>query len=178
MSRQRRKFPTQIRELAYTRIAGHVRLPSGQNTVSSAAVLNRIVALDAAGGLFRSEDGGSHWIAVPVVWSGKAVEVKAPSLQVSRNLFALRSAPQAQNRRRQRLPRDRMQRWAHPPTRPLWRPRSSVGSPRRPPRKSEQRSKAAAAPALLPLFHLVTDHHEVWVSSDGKDWRRRSIPPG
>jgi Putative zinc-finger len=167
----------QIHELAYTRIAGHVRLPSGQNTVSSAAVLNRMVALDAAGGLFRSEDGGTNWVPVPVVWSGKAVEVNAPSLQVSRNLFAVRTAPPAQNQERQAGPA--------PPNAAL--NASTDPAPPAPPPTDAGPTRAAAKirtnskggpPVLLPLFHLVTDRHEVWVSSDGKEWRPRSIPPG
>jgi hypothetical protein len=170
------EIPAQpIRELAYTRIAGHVKLPSGQNTVSSAAVLNRMVALDAAGGLFRSEDGGSHWIAVPVVWSGKAVEVKAPSLQVSRNLFALRSAPQAQNRAPAEPPAPPDEGLSSSPAQAA--PAPAGGGPA-PAAAKIRTSRKAVSSALLPLFHLVTDSHEVWVSSDGKEWRRGSIPPG
>ena len=164
-----------IHELAYTRIAGHVKLPSGKNTVSSAAVLNRMVALDAAGGLFRSEDGGTHWIAVPVTWGGKAVEVKAPPLQVSRNLLAVRSTPGAQSPAPTEAPAPADAAMSSSADQAAAAPEASPSMPG--PAKMRTSGKGAA-PTLLPLFHLVTDRHELWVSSDGKEWRRRSIPPG
>jgi photosystem II stability/assembly factor-like uncharacterized protein len=52
-------------------------LPSGLPELSTAAMnAELILAIDGAGGVFLSEDGGSHWVAVAKQWSGRAVVVR------------------------------------------------------------------------------------------------------
>lgn len=50
-------------------------LPSGLAPVTQLCVGSGQVALDANGGLFRSEDQGRHWKTVKQQWDGKAVEL-------------------------------------------------------------------------------------------------------
>src|SRR3954451_21615667 len=70
------------------RLAWRTKLPSGLNSVSSAALLNRLLAVDSAGGVFLSQNGGKRWEPVPPHWTGKAVQVQAPS----HGLYTLTSA--------------------------------------------------------------------------------------
>lgn len=71
--------PQELNGLAILRVAKHLKLPSGLNSVSSAAMLDRLVAVDSAGSVFLSRDAGLHWEAVRAQWSGKAIAVQAPS---------------------------------------------------------------------------------------------------
>ena len=164
--------PQQMHGLALTRLAGRVKLPNGLNSLSSATVLNRMVAVDSAGGLFFSEDGGSHWTVVPARWTGKAVEVNAATTpNASQGFFAVTSAakpkspeftavstppPPATNRAADNTPP------APPP------PAAGTSTPV----AARTRNKAKPAPPVIPpIFRLVTDSHEVWLSADGKVWR-------
>ncbi len=54
-----------------------VNLPSGKSAVSSAALLNRLLAVDSAGSVFLSQDAGKHWETVDPKWTGKAIQVEA-----------------------------------------------------------------------------------------------------
>jgi hypothetical protein len=71
------------------KLARHIRLPGGQNAVSYAALLDRMLALDSAGALFLSHDAGQHWEIVAPQWSGKAISVLAPVPLVPPMLFRL-----------------------------------------------------------------------------------------
>lgn len=60
---------------AGARAARLAPLPSGKAAVSTASSGSMTVAVDAAGGVFRSEDRGVHWSPVLQQWSGQAVSV-------------------------------------------------------------------------------------------------------
>ncbi len=51
-------------------------LPSGLARVSTASIGRRMVAIDSAGAVFLSLDGGAHWEPVARQWSGQAVSVR------------------------------------------------------------------------------------------------------
>ena len=51
-------------------------LPSGMIPVSRETTQGRTVAVDAAGGVFLSEDAGGHWGSVAKQWGGRAVSVR------------------------------------------------------------------------------------------------------
>lgn len=138
---------------AMMRLARRARLPSGLHAVSSAAMLNRLVALDSAGAVFLSADGGKHWEAVTAPWSGKAIAVQAPPGQ----LYRVSTAPK--------------------PSEPVSLAEPAAADAER---KQQEEPSApvslqskAAPPAAPMLFKLVTDHHQTWVSSDGKVWREQ-----
>jgi hypothetical protein len=158
----------QMDGLTMMRLAGHVKLPSGLNTVSSAAAVNRMVALDAAGGLFLSQDGGARWTPVTQTWTGKAVEVRAPVFKGARAFLPVRTVPRLQG------PESAAASAPAPPA-----PSASAGNAQTapatsPPETAKAASKSKAAPPVLaPLFRLVTDRREVWVSADGTVWRRQ-----
>jgi hypothetical protein len=55
-------------------------LPSRLPVVSTTANARQQLALDTAGALFRSEDAGVTWQAVPIQWTGRALKITlAPS---------------------------------------------------------------------------------------------------
>lgn len=58
-----------------TRLAAPAPLPSGKPLRSTASLGRRRIAVDAAGDVFLSEDGGAHWSPVARQWSGQAVSV-------------------------------------------------------------------------------------------------------
>ena len=153
---------------AVMRLALRAKLPSGLNTVSSAALLNRLVAVDSAGGVFQSQDGGKNWDAVFPRWTGKVVQVQAPT----HSLYALipakeTKAPELSSVSSQALVASAPGDNATPPP---FAAANDAPSPATP----NAKAKAKAAPPVLPLqFRLVTDRHEVWVSADGKVWRRQ-----
>jgi hypothetical protein len=146
--------PEPANSFALLRLARRAKLPSGRNAVSSAAMLNRLVAVDSAGSVFLSQDAGKNWEAVPAMWSGKALEVEAPPQHVYRLSTTMLSE--------------------HPEPAPADAPV---------PADNEEKLKASSAtatakpgappPAPAMLFRLVTDRHKTWVSADGKIWREQ-----
>src|SRR5665213_2914437 len=56
------------------------RLPSLLAIASTITRDNRMLALDTAGALFLSRDGGRHWKAVAAQWPGRAVKIELASL--------------------------------------------------------------------------------------------------
>ena len=89
-SRQIEVMPQPVNGLATLRLLTHPRLPSGLNAVSSAVILDRILAVDPEGALFLSRDATKHWERVPIQWTGKAVAVQAPP----RELYPMNAAAQ------------------------------------------------------------------------------------
>jgi hypothetical protein len=159
--------PQPMSGLPLLRLARRAKLPSGLNTVSSAVLLNRLVAVDSEGSVFLSQDGGKRWEHVLPPWSGKAVEVNAPP-------GLNRLMPAVEDRNRKMTPAaaqpsmdaaaTKSTKEAHPPPPPSSGANSS-------PAPASKAKTAWPNPALL--FKLVTDHHEVWLSPDGKIWREQ-----
>ena len=150
--------PQPFNGLAAMRLARQLTLPSGHDAVSSAAILNRIVSVDSSGAVFLSQDAGKHWEAVLTQWKGKAILVQAPSQRMLRisaepspgplSGAVLESTPE-EDRKSQK---------------------AGVDSPSI--TSSAAAAKASlASPAPAPLFKLVTDRQQTWVSPDGKVWR-------
>ena len=154
--------------LPVLRLAKRARLPSGLNTISSAVLLNRLVAVDAAGSVFLSQDGGRHWEPIFAPWTGKAVEVQASPQAL------YRLVPASDN-----LSREKTAVSAQPP---LNASVQKVEKDLPPPPSASSAAGSLPAPAATTnapppnpamLFKLITDHHEVWVSPDGKVWRQQ-----
>ena len=61
---------------AASRNANQPILPSGLAAISTATVRQRMLAIDVAGALFLSEDGGKHWESVARQWTGRATAVR------------------------------------------------------------------------------------------------------
>jgi photosystem II stability/assembly factor-like uncharacterized protein len=53
-------------------------LPSGLPAIATAAASHHLLAVDAAGSVFLSEDAGAVWEPVSAQWTGKAVLVLPP----------------------------------------------------------------------------------------------------
>lgn len=54
-----------------------VILPGGRNAISVATHKTRMVAIDASGLAFLSEDAGNQWSVIPASWTGRATVVRA-----------------------------------------------------------------------------------------------------
>jgi hypothetical protein len=149
-------MPQPVNGLAALQMTKHLKLPSGLTTVSSAAVLNRLLAVDSAGALYLSVDAGKHWDPVPVQWTGKAIEIRAQPRTLAVSDADADVAPAT----------------ATPiaPAAPLPDARST-GAPFPAPGMEAQFETAPPAPAIL--FRLVNDRHRAWISTDGKTWREQ-----
>jgi hypothetical protein len=126
-----------------------LKLPSGLTAVSSAAMLNRILAVDSAGTLFLSGDAGKHWDTVRVQWTGKAIEVSSRPVPAQPGLFgAAANSPES----------------AAAPV------ATAPSTPR-----AEADSVSVEAPPPVPgaLFRLVNDQHRAWISTDGRTWHEQ-----
>jgi hypothetical protein len=155
--------PQPLNGLAVMQLARHAKLPSGLNTVSSAAMLNRMLAVDSAGALFLSHDAGKHWEAVRPQWSGKAIAVQAPP----QNSYQLTPAARLQNLDSASIAAPAAQEKRAGPN-----VNASVSSPPPPAPPSGPALTTTGADPLIPamLFKLITDRHQTWVSADGKLW--------
>lgn len=60
-------------------------LPSGLPSVSSARIGRQMVAVDSAGGVFLSGDGGEHWEPVLRQWTGRATSVRTQPFSAAEN---------------------------------------------------------------------------------------------
>ncbi len=142
-------MPQPMSGLAALRLTKRLKLPSGLNAVSSAAMLNRLLAVDSAGTLFLSGDAGKRWDTVPVQWTGKIVEVyaeprtlavPADSPETAAASIALAPSPS---------PADAQSAAVQP---------ANIKAP--PP-----------VPAVL--FRLVNDQRRAWISTDGRTWHEQ-----
>jgi len=142
-------MPQPVDGLAALRLTKRLKLPSGLNAVSSAATLNRLLAVDSAGTLFLSGDAGKHWDTVPVQWTGKVMGVSAQprtlaapadSPETAATSIAVAPSPQ---------PADAQSAAVQP---------ANIKAP--PP-----------APAVV--FRLVNDQHRAWISTDGRTWHEQ-----
>jgi hypothetical protein len=169
--------------LATLQVISHPRLPSGLNPVSSAVMLDRVVAVDSAGAVFLSRDAAKHWEPVPVQWTGKAIAVQAPP----RPLHPFSRAVNQETV----LHTTSAVTPATGASGPALPPDSAPAEPPPPSSASADRSREAAADQIAPLapgpsppaqasagptmpgmlFRLSNDRHETWVSADGRIWR-------
>ena len=141
--------PQPVDGLAALRLTKRLKLPSGLNAVSSAAMLNRLLAVDSAGTLFLSGNAGKHWDVVPVQWTGKVVGVYAQP----RTLTAPADSPETAAT-------------------------SIAQAPSPPPAEAQSAAVQPAnitAPPPVPavVFRLVNDQHRAWISSDGRTWHEQ-----
>ncbi len=172
-SRQIEVMPQPVNGLAALRLTSHPRLPSGLNAVSSAVMLDRILAVDPDGAVFLSRDAAKHWERVPNQWTGKAVAVQAPPRELypmnaaAQNDEALHPSPVASVSIMPSPPAPAPA--AQPPAEPSKAtPTAESASPALPP------PAADAAPAMPGmLFKLINDRHQTWISADGKVWREQ-----
>jgi hypothetical protein len=172
--------------LATLQVISHPRLPSGLNPVSSAVMLDRVVAIDSAGSVFLSRDAAKHWEPVPVQWTGKAIAVQAPP----RPLHPFSRAVNQETI----LHTTSAVTPATGASGPALPPASASAEPPPPATASEGQSREAASDKIAPpapgpsppaqasagptmpgmLFRLSNDRHETWVSADGRIWRPQS----
>jgi hypothetical protein len=85
--------------------AQKITLPGGLGTLSVASEASRSIALDTAGAMFLSVDGGKHWQPIQTQWTGRALLVR--TRPVGTQAAALR-APQTM---RFELVNDKLQTW-------------------------------------------------------------------
>ncbi|HEY1895075.1 MAG TPA: hypothetical protein VGG62_02335, partial [Terracidiphilus sp.] len=167
--------PQPVNGLAALRLTSHPRLPSGLNAVSSAAMLDRILAVDPDGAVFLSRDAAKHWDRVPVQWTGKAVFVQAPP----REFYPLNSAAQKDEALHTSPvaavsinpePPAQAPAVPSPPVESMKEAKSATAAPGPPPSPA---NADAALPIPGMLFKLINDRHQTWVSADGKIWRQQ-----
>jgi hypothetical protein len=161
--------PQATNGFALMRLARRAKLPSGLNTVSSAALLNHLLAVDSAGSVFLSQDGGKRWEMVKPQWSGKAITVHAPAQNGHQLLTgtAAREDSTAVSGNSQKAPAEDGRAVNAPAP-----PPPADANAASPAENATLISTAAPGPPNL-LFKLVTDRREVWVSLDGKVWRKQ-----
>jgi hypothetical protein len=174
-SSQMELMPQPLNGLTALRLTNHPRLPSGLNAVSSAVMLDRILAVDPDGAVFLSRDAAQHWERVPIQWTGKAVSVQAPPrdpspfAKAAQKDAAPHTSPVASVSLIPAPP-------APAPVAPA--PGPSVANPRAAdapiapgPPASADAQPAPAVPGML--FKLINDRHRTWVSADGKVWHEQ-----
>jgi hypothetical protein len=140
-------------------VAGPTVLPSGLAAVSTAMARRNVLAVDKAGSLFFSTDGGAHWENIGRQWSGKAVAVR--TRQESKGDAPAADAPAADAAA------------------------AKADAAKADAAKADAAKAGAAAGAangglvaagggsLQARFELVNDQGQVWVSSDGRTWKAK-----
>jgi hypothetical protein len=148
--------PPSIDGLAVLRVTRRLKLPSGLNAVSSAGTMGRLLALDPAGAVFLSLDAGKHWDPVQPQWTGRAIELHAQQRAVDQ------AAPSGNTGGP--VPST--------PAEPALDERSAAPLP---PASVAIQPATVSATAAVPamLFRLVNDHHQTWISTDGKTWHEQ-----
>jgi Putative zinc-finger len=173
-SGQMELMPQPVNGPAALRLASHPRLPSGLNAVSSAVMLDRILAVDPEGAVFLSRNAAKHWERVPVQWTGKAVSVQAPP----RELYPV-NAKVRRDATLHTSPVDAVSITPELPAPDAATPPSADQSPAAPPAGNAPLAPGPPAPAsdnlAMPgmLFKLINDQHQTWVSPDGKAWQQQ-----
>jgi hypothetical protein len=172
-SRQMERMPQPVNGLAVLHLTRQPRLPSGLDAVSSAVMLDRILAVDPEGAVFLSRDATKHWERVPIQWTGKAIAVRAPEFYplnaAVQNDAALHTSPIASV---SITPAPPVPAPAAPPLAgqsPATPPAGSA--PPAPPPAPADAKAALAVPGML--FKLINDHRQTWVSADGKVWHEQ-----
>ena len=120
-------------------------LPSHEQVVSVAARGERVLAVDAKGTVFVSQDSGHNWTLVMPYWVGKAVRVTLSQRSSTTHSYALSdkandaATPYATNA----------------------------------PAEAKKARSAPSAPVEATPFQLTTESGQVWVSTDGLTWKER-----
>jgi len=120
-------------------------LPSHEQVVSVAARGERVLAVDAKGTVFMSQDSGHNWTLVMPYWVGKAVRVTLSQRSATTHAYALSdkandaATPYATNA----------------------------------PAEAKKARSAPSAPVEATPFQLTTESGQVWVSADGLTWKER-----
>ncbi len=126
--------------LAAARNAMHQPLPGGQNPVFAASAQHHLLAIDAAGALYLSNDAGKTWELQTPQWAGRAVtlrvapngsEVEANKQVDSLGTDSAAAPPQASG--------------------------AAAGQPQ-------------AQPVPATRFEIINDSGAAWTSVDGKTW--------
>ena len=91
--------------IAKQKLSQKITLPSGLGVSSIASESDRSVALDSAGTLFLSEDGGKQWRSIQTQWTGR------PLLVRTRPVGTQNGASRAPQTVRFELVNDKLQTW-------------------------------------------------------------------
>jgi Putative zinc-finger len=170
-------MPQPINGLSALRLTNHPRLPSGLNAVSSAVMLDRILAVDRDGAVFLSRDAAQHWERVPVQWTGKALAVQAPprerypSNAAAQKDAAPHTSPVASVSLMQEPPVPAPAALPSSNQSPAPSPAAGASSAPAPPPPPAEADAAPPVPGML--FKLINDRHQTWVSADGKVWHEQ-----
>jgi hypothetical protein len=173
-SRQAELMPQPVNGLTALALTSHLRLPSGMTAVSSAVMLDRILAVDPDGAVFLSRDAAQHWERVPIQWTGKALAVLAPPRQLYPSNAAVQkdaaphTSPVASVSINPESPAPGPV--PPPPVQPIKQAQSAPPAPGPSP-SIEDAKPIPAVPGML--FKLINDRHQTWVSADGKVWHEQ-----
>lgn len=131
--------------------AMQAKLPNGQTPAYTAAGAHHVLAIDATGVLFISDDAGKTWQPVAVQWSGRASALGVASVT---------SADAAGNAASDSSTNQTTDAAAAAPAASS----VAIGGP-----------VAPRAPAAR--FEIINDSGAIWVSVDGKTWTAKDLNP-
>jgi len=130
-------------ELAAARDAMHAALPGGQTPIFAASAQHHLLAIDAAGALFLSNDAGKTWELETPHWTGRAV-----ALRVTPSGNGAETGKQADRQASD----------------------SAASSPQASAAGAAAVGEPQAQRAPVAQFEIVNDSGAAWTSVDGKTW--------